>query len=124
MGDLKTPKRHFEINWPLVILSKKENLVKLKLVGRARFLQRKHRAQSLSFAHQKDFFQINWPLVILGKKENFVKLKLVGRARFLQRKHRAQSLSFASTAAAAAAKQLWHARYRPPAVLYYGDGGT
>ena len=48
----------------------------------------------------------------------------MGRARFLQRKHRAQSLSFASTAAAAAAKQLWHARYRPPAVvLYYGDGG-
>ena len=46
----------------------------------------------------------------------------MGRARFLQRKHRAQSLSFASTAAAA--KQLWHARYRPPAVvLYYGDGG-
>jgi hypothetical protein len=53
-------------------------------------------------------------------------VKLVGRARFLQRKHRAQSLSFASTAAAAAAtaKQLWHARYRPSAVLYYGDGGT
>ena len=59
--------------------------------------------------------QNEWILVILGKKKNFVKLKLVGRARFLQRKHRAQSLSFASTAAAAA-KQLWHARYRPPAV--------
>ena len=41
----------------------------------------------------------------------------MGRARFLQRKHRAQSLSFASTAAAAAAKQLWHARYRPPAPM-------
>ena len=96
-------------------MGKKENFVKLKLVGRACFLQCKHHAQSLSFAHQKDFFQINWPLVILGKKENLVKLKLVGRARFLQRKHRAQSLSFASTAAAAAAaaKQLWHARYRP-----------
>ena len=44
--------------------------------------------------------------------QNSVKLKLVGRARFLQRKHRAHSLSFA--AAATTAKQLWHARYRPP----------